>query len=504
MTGTSFLFGFVDRSKLLLLTTTTTTTATNEESSLILQYYPVAEVDFVQKAHVCIYSGELSAYYSVLIFPYFCSPRSILMAVVNTPMNSLVFTQDSPALKLDNDGFPPLPSLRPSTHRPALKTSCAALNPMTSGSLVEDLRCLALEHRFLKLWLSQARIDPSTLSGVWCLVERRGWMRCGDAPRRTIGGDRVLSRYSSNAQMGEVILPFMQTTSVVSRSSRFNGRPTLAVRQLSIGFNERKVSSPRQLPETPHRVNYITPLSNPESSSNGVYLIRRNGLNGRKEILKRAIDHNGGALTIKAFSRRAQAVAFPNSLPLPSILSLDMLRPHNVIGSTLEAWLEVYSGQEGDFDVARGMYAEPCPPDDDPWPRHRTRSLHHSPNVAEAGKRGRRRRHGHGRVVGNGSSPRQRLRGEDEIGVRVPFTRLWPIVFVPLFSKEPARRSAIRRLGAKIDPTAGANICGNSISKGRAVPRGRERDGSGRRDREGKRAVNLIARTLATEEACTK
>ncbi|SJL16360.1 uncharacterized protein ARMOST_19882 [Armillaria ostoyae] len=31
--------------------------AANEGSSLILQYYPVAEVDFVQKAHVCIYSG---------------------------------------------------------------------------------------------------------------------------------------------------------------------------------------------------------------------------------------------------------------------------------------------------------------------------------------------------------------------------------------------------------------------------------------------------------------
>ncbi|SJL16381.1 uncharacterized protein ARMOST_19904 [Armillaria ostoyae] len=27
--------------------------------------------------------------------------------------------------KLDNNGFPPLPSLRPSTHRPSLKTSCA-------------------------------------------------------------------------------------------------------------------------------------------------------------------------------------------------------------------------------------------------------------------------------------------------------------------------------------------------------------------------------------------
>ncbi|KAK0421953.1 hypothetical protein EV421DRAFT_2042843 [Armillaria borealis] len=70
--------------------------ATNEESSLILQYYPVAEVDFVQKAHVCIYSGELSTYYSVLIFPYFCSPRSILMAVVYTPMDSLVFAQATP------------------------------------------------------------------------------------------------------------------------------------------------------------------------------------------------------------------------------------------------------------------------------------------------------------------------------------------------------------------------------------------------------------------------
>ncbi|PBK64832.1 hypothetical protein ARMSODRAFT_1022823 [Armillaria solidipes] len=35
-----------------------------------------------------------------------------------------------------------------------------------------DLRCLALEHRFLKL----ARIDPSTLSGASCLVERRRWV----------------------------------------------------------------------------------------------------------------------------------------------------------------------------------------------------------------------------------------------------------------------------------------------------------------------------------------
>ncbi len=78
-----------------------------------------------------------------------------------------------------------------------------------------------------------------------------------------------------------------------------------------------------------------------------------------------------------------------------------------------------------------------CSADDNPWPRHRTRCLHHYPSIVEAGKSGRRRRRGHGRVVGNVSSPRNSPRGEDEIGVRVLFTHLQPTVFDPPIHSTP-------------------------------------------------------------------
>ncbi|KAK0438753.1 hypothetical protein EV421DRAFT_1906379 [Armillaria borealis] len=123
--------------------------ATNEGSSLILQYYPVAEVDFVRRAHVCIYSVNTPM--DSLVFTQARHSRKIRrrghflnedvkqpIAIklndndVNPPSPSLRFPIDLPALKLDNDGFPPFPVAPPSS------------------------------------------IDPSTLSGVWCLVER-GW-----------------------------------------------------------------------------------------------------------------------------------------------------------------------------------------------------------------------------------------------------------------------------------------------------------------------------------------
>ncbi len=122
---------------------------------------------------------------------------------------------------------------------------------------------------------------------------------------------------------------------------------------------------------------------------------------------------------------------------------------------------------------------------------------------------GRRRRRGHGRVVGNASSPRKCLRGEDKTGVRVPPSRvcgrscsspLFPrLLHILLGARSPERGTSS---WGKIDPMAGAYNCGNSVSNGKAIPRGKEKDGSVRRDREGERAVNLIARTLATEEVC--
>ncbi len=56
----------------------------------------------------------------------------------------------------------------------------------------------------------------------------------GKTPKSTqFGACRIIisppRSYSQNAQTGEGILPFMQITSVVSPSSRFNGRPMLAI-----------------------------------------------------------------------------------------------------------------------------------------------------------------------------------------------------------------------------------------------------------------------------------